>query len=69
MSKKISSRIVFEEYISQYDTREKNTEYYFCIYKQNQMSAHGIKSQENSKSARLQHTCETSKIESALKYN
>jgi len=33
MSKKVSSRIVFEDYIYQYDTRKKDTEYYFCIYK------------------------------------
>jgi len=33
MSKKVSGRIVFEDYIYQYDTRKKNTEYYFCIYK------------------------------------
>ena len=33
MSKKVSSRIVFEDYIDQYDTRKKDTEYYFWIYK------------------------------------
>jgi len=33
MSKKVSSRIVFEDYIYQYDTRKNDTKYYFCIYK------------------------------------
>ena len=32
-SKKVSCRIVFEDYIYQYDAREKYTVYYFCIYK------------------------------------
>jgi len=63
MSKKVSNCIAFEDYFYQYDTRKKDTEYYFCIYKKNGCPARCIKSKDNSKPARMQHTCETSKIE------
>ena len=63
MSKKVSSCIVFKDYIYQYDTRKNDTEYYFSIYQKKRVSARCIKSKDNSKSARMQHTCETSKIE------
>jgi len=56
MSKKVCSRIVFEDILMIRSA-------IFVFTKKNGCPARCIKSKDNYKSARMQHTCETSKIE------